>query len=740
MPHPIARRGSAAAVLAVVLVAAALAARPAAGGAWDVYTNANSLTSVAALDPYVWAPSLAGLHRFDPETGAFQRYFREPQGLASNAVAAVARDAAGTVWIGTVDRGVSLLYPSGLWRTLGGFDGLPSDSVTTLEPFDQGMWVGTRKGLAYLIGSEIQGVWPDGVNPSPFPSGYITDVAGFGDRVWVATPEGVYTTVTGVEWDTTVAGLTSRNVRALAHDTEHLWAVAADGNVWRGGETGTWTQVRAGGAVSLDAAGAGEVVVGAVDGIHRWDPGSSSWTALGGPTRASVDLAPGGAASLWAGNADGLWKLDGGEWRQYRSPGPAGNWIHGMAMQGSVVYMTTRFNGVARYDDERGWRNFLAGASPDTSLVSNDFLFACLADRDGYKWFGDWGGSLARLDDSAPVPQFTHFFRDSARFTFVWASGHDPQGPRWFGLDTDCRGCGPGREPLGLVRIDDDGTRTNYLPTNSAMTSQQVRAIAFPSDGNLWVGYADFGVDIFGDRTAAVLGGYLSTADGLRSNNVWGLAPQGDGVWVATDGGVARFTLGGTGPQLSESILTPVISQNGAVNPLAVDAEGGLWLATASGLFHRAPGGSPEVFNVSNSPLVSNDVHSVVIDRATGALWIGTGQGVNRLRPSELGGPAGTSDALVLSPNPVVLAGGEAQFLARSGDGDPLVRTPIDVYDLRGRRVARLRSDGQGLLRWDGTSTSGRRLQAGVYFLRALTIREADRWETLALGRLVLLR
>src|SRR5262249_43715297 len=139
-------------------------------GAWDVYTSANALTSVAALSPYVWAPSFAGLHRFDPATGTFTRYFREPGGLRSNSVKVVSRDAAGTVWIGTAGAGASLLESDGQWRAVDTDKGLPSSSVTALGPFHDGMWVGTPAGLAFFVGTELQALWPDGVNPSPFLS------------------------------------------------------------------------------------------------------------------------------------------------------------------------------------------------------------------------------------------------------------------------------------------------------------------------------------------------------------------------------------------------------------------------------------------------------------------------------------------------------------------------------------------------------------------------------------------
>ncbi len=134
------------------------------------------------------------------------------------------------------------------------------EPAQALEPFQEGMWVGTSGGLAFFVGNELEGLWPDGDIPSPFASNTITDVKSAGGRTWVATQAGVYVTTSGASWDSTVAGLSTRNVRSLAHDGTHLWAVTADGHVWSGGETGVWTQTETG----LGGSGVG---IGARDGV-----------------------------------------------------------------------------------------------------------------------------------------------------------------------------------------------------------------------------------------------------------------------------------------------------------------------------------------------------------------------------------------------------------------------------------------------------------------------------------------
>jgi ligand-binding sensor domain-containing protein len=414
------------AVLATVCVTAS----PAAAQSWEAFTDANNLVSVTGVESEVWCPSLNGLHRFDPETGRFTRFFRQPGGLISNKTVTAEKDAQGNVWIGTDGSGASFLNPGGAWRSVSEFDGLPSDSVQALHPFADGMWIGTAQGLAFFVESQIIAVWPDGVNPSPFRSNRIQAIASSTTETWLGTPDGVYLSLDGVSWDTTNTGLTDLDVQSLVYDSQKLWAVTADGSVWSGGESGTWTETETGIGMSLGRhlnSGAGALYLGASDGVYQWNRLGLAWQRVLGtvspsqPLEADVGVTEDGG--LFAGNGEGLWQWQDSLWINLKSPGPSGNFIHGMCLDGRTVYVTTRFNGVSRYDDTRGWRHFKAGGTRDTSFISNDFHFSALCDRNGDKWFGDWGQSIARLDDSGPVPRFTHYFvddnGDSARYTFA---------------------------------------------------------------------------------------------------------------------------------------------------------------------------------------------------------------------------------------------------------------------------------------------------------------------------------
>jgi ligand-binding sensor domain-containing protein len=708
-------------------------------GTWETYNNANALNVVEAGSAGVWAGSDRGLHRYDPATNTFTRFSKQTNGLASNSIRAIGEDAAGNVWFGTADRGVSVLKAAGGWRTLNTFDGLPTNTVTAIEPSAVGTWIGTPSGLALFDAAyQLVALWPDGVNPSPFRSNDVRDVTQLGDSLWIATADGVYATKTdeGLAWVERSSGLAVPNVRAIVAFAGEAWAIAAD-HVYRGGNLGDWTLAEAGlpagTANALDARG-GDLLVGTSNGVFRWD--GAQWVGLGGggvPARAWVDVDANG--NFWAANIEGLWQWNGSVWQRRLSPGPAGNYVHALAVQGSRLYATTRFSGVSRFDGTT-WRNFLpeAGASPDTSLLSADFIFSLLVDQDGTKWVGDWGAGLARFDDSSEPPSFSHYYTVAEgafdeRNTFAWSSAQDAQGRRWFGYDTRSLGQ---ITPIGINRIDAAEQRVNFNPQNSLLTGSQIRSIGFAPGGGfeMWVAYAGLGVDVFKDPTLATRFARLTTPE-LLSMDTWGIQFHGNDAWVATSSGLTRFNR--TTLEVEETIGTQPPSSNGSVNPFAVDASGGVWFGTLAGLYHKASDGTVEVFSETNSPLLSNDIHSVVVDPASGDVWIGTIIGINRYSPDggSTPGPAPVSASRFnVYPNPAFMS--SAGITLRTSDFTGSFHGR--VFDMKGRVVRHLLGSATTGTLWDAKDDRGIPVRPGLYIL------EATQGSTVRTGRVFLFR
>ncbi len=727
-------RAAAAAIVLVVFVALGPAG-PAAAARWDTYNNANHLTSITAAGGVVWCASDLGVHRYDAGGGTFTRFSKSAGELVSNAVTEIEVDPQGNTWFATRGRGVSVLKANGTWRTLDAFDGLPADTVNCLEPTADGMWVGTDAGVAFFRNFSLEGAWPDGVNPSPFASNDIKDVLQVGDSVWVATPGGAYVTKAdeGIVWSRRVAGLAGNGVRSLTAVGDEVWCVAGvptgvpDNHVYRGGQTGTWTLAEAGlpATTSVHVRAAGDrLLLGAAAGVFT-RTSSTDWTLLGVgfPPSAWVDFADDGA--YWAGNAEGLWNWSGTAWSLRRSPGPQGNWVYGMALDGSNVWIGTQDGGASRFDGT-SWRTFapLPGADIDTTLQSPDYLIAMFVDSRGDKWIGDWGSSIARIDDSGPTLSVTHFYGPEeglfdAFNTFGWATAEDPSGNVWIGLDTATRGVPP--PPKGLHRISINGDRATFNPQSGAqMSDSQVRAIAFgPGPGfEMWVGYAGRGVDIFTDPTLTTRSGRITESDGptqrLLDDDIWAIEMNGDSVWIASSAGLNRYSRATRTRR--EVIGTQPPTSQGAVHPLSIDAAGGLWWGTTSGLYHRKPDRTVEVFNTANSPLLSDVITSVAVDRTNGDVWVSTTIGVNRYDPDgDAGGgpPAGGVTRFNTYPNPAFTSAGGVRIFGAGVDGSFEGR----VTDVRGRVVRTLRGNAASSGLWDAKDEEGRRMPPGLYFL-----------------------
>ena len=117
------------------------------------YTQADGLAQdrvyavYRSRDGTVWSGTLnRGISEL--ENGHFTNYTTR-DGLASNTISSIAEAPDGTMWFGTPN-GISARSQSG-WRTYTGNDGLPSGDVNCLLESSNGvLWIGTAEGLAYF--------------------------------------------------------------------------------------------------------------------------------------------------------------------------------------------------------------------------------------------------------------------------------------------------------------------------------------------------------------------------------------------------------------------------------------------------------------------------------------------------------------------------------------------------------------------------------------------------------------
>jgi len=726
------------AVLRALLLLGLFAGPSAAAVRWTTLARPYRYLGMLASGDTVWCGTLdTGLLRYLRSSGTFETFSKQPSGLASNRVMALAMDRSGRLWAATQNAGVSRLERDReTWGLLNAFDGLPSDSVSVLRAQGDTLWIGTAGGLALWDGQEVAGRLPDGVNPSPFADNHITGLAVRGDTLWVGTPVGVYVSrlSTGLSlWGTASAGLPGP-VAALAASGTDLFALAYQ-TTFRWDDAGArWQELADIGSVARLGDSRGVAIAASSQGIYRWS--GTDWAVVNGGLQSDVScplkdpICPGLFAAALddsgrfvAANGSGIFLAGqpGQAWTTAVPPGPPSNDVVNVELDGDWTYVSCFATGVGRYDGNawRIWDTSPCGTC-DTTLAAPGYVFALMRDKRGYKWAGAWTNSLDYFDDHQDPPVVEHKWwhapDDSMRHTWAWASANDSSGSVWFGMDTPLLGepCCPA---IGLERYDvaTGGYVRNYGPDNSGIEKGKIHGLTVDSTGVVWVGYSPGGIVHFRPSRTSTDLLVSAVVKGSSGLDIQGLVARGDDIWVLTTGAVLRLKRTNPDVTTAEEYPIPNSPNQIAARPLDVGPDGSVWVGTEGGVRVFRPDGTSEDFTTLDSPLVNDIVRAVRVDQRTGAVWIGTAGGLTRYEPSYVPPPQPPLPSLEVKvyPNPALL-NGAGLTLRLAGNATDYRGA---VYDAGGRRLHRF-DGGNGQVFWDGRDASGSLVHPGVYFVR----------------------
>lgn len=705
-----------------------------ASGAWQTYLRMYTCNDMIAGRDTVWiATGEAGLLRYLRSADRFESYTREPRGLASNSLTALAYDRSGRLWVGTPGKGVSRLSKDlSTWDLVNAFDGLPSDSITVLEADGDTMWVGTTRGIALWNGREIAGAVPDLGTPSPFSSNDVKGIVVSGDTLFVAVANGIYLSRLSTSlatWTQINTGLFGLNVTGLASDGREVFAIANGATHRWSRQAGQWGLAAGNGSVKRLRDDFGHLLSISSLGVFEWVV--NQWVAISGAPAAdntadgNVEMAADPADKIFAVQAGLLREQAAPAWIDRRPPGPVGNDITNLLATSTGTYVCTLQEGVGRIRDGV-WRNWY-GTDPvvfnDTTFINSNFTFSLLEDRLGRKWIGSWDRAIERFDDSGPVPAFEHLFAtpwavDTLRkHTFGWASTVDDSGYVYIGFDTPDRGS---LEPVGIDVYAPDGTlRINWKTNNASLGDNQVRALAVDKFGVMWAGFPGAGV-----RTAALTPGRTALPNpsfaqlGFTTNlDIFGLAAYGDSMWVLTTSNLLRYRTSNRSAAPVTLTIPAGPAPRGAVRPIDVGPDGSVWVGTVDGVRRYRPGGATEDFRVDNSPLADIEVRAVSVDKTTGVVWFGTASGLNRYDPAYVAPIPPQLPRLTFNvyPNPAWLTGVGIELRIQ---GNATTYTG-EIHDLTGRLLRHFTADANGRVIWDGRDDEGSLVPAGVYFVHA---------------------
>ncbi len=223
-----------------------------------------------------------------------------------------------------------------------------------------------------------------------------------------------------------------------------------------------------------------------------------------------------------------------------------------------------------------------------------------------------------------------------------------------------------------VARFITTGIGTGNLP------SSDVRAIVEDLDNEIWLGTA---------KGVAVI---YSPSSVISSSNF-----DAQQILIKQDG------------------INQYLLESEVVTAIAVDGANRKWIGTESGgLFLMSADGTQQIanYNELNSPLLSNYILALAIDKQSGEVHIGTNRGVISLMGDAISGEGGCHDVLVY-PNPVRenYAGPIAiKGLVPNGN--------VKITDVSGNLVYETTSLGTQAI-WYGKNFKGEKAHTGVYLV-----------------------
>ena len=434
----------------------------------------------------------------------------------------------------------------------------------------------------------------------------------------------------------------------------------------------------------------------------------------------NMDVLPNGTASknvfeLKSGGGQ-LWLATGGH---------AANW--------GKVYLK---DGVARYDGM--WTILNRRTHTDLDPYSDFVCTATNPNDPSVTYVGTWGYGVLKFKDDELVEVY------NAENSSLQPWSQDPSLINISGLGFDSKGnlwVANTGAPYLLSVMEPNGTWHSYN-LGGNLSSIDIGVMLIDKNDYKWIirrSGAENKIIVFNengtlDNSAddqVVTLNNAAHAGGLPGA-VNCIAVDGNGyVWVGTDNGPCYFndtrklfnsnSYDATCPLVDRNDGTdqadPLFA-NSSVLSMAVDGGDNIWFGLESGVYLlKAPTSRRPTqlhyFNTDNSPLLENSVTTMAISD-DGEVFFGTSSGVVSYR-GEVTPPDPTPSDVIAYPNPV--RPGYSGYVGIKGLAD---NSLVRITTADGAFVTELLSDG-GQAVWDCTTIDGRKVSPGVYLIYAST-------------------
>ncbi|MCB9832131.1 MAG: response regulator [Planctomycetes bacterium] len=529
----------------------------------------GGIWTICALDGDLWLGTNGrGLLRYDPAAATLQSHRHDdsdPESLVHDNLYRVLPARDGGLWLGSFGGGVAHFDPrSGRCdRRIDTTSGLASNQIWSLHEDGRGrLWIGTQEGL-YRLGladGTLQEYGHDLADPETIGGRVITGIREDADGgIWLTSFNGP--SVLGrldpasgvVQRFAEDCGLGRRGARCVFEDDAGLFWVVTMG------------------------------------GLAKYDENSLGFqiTQIGSgllPMYEDLD------GAMWLGTMDGLRVIRrrGGKLDEVREPLLHQSLTSALNEDRKGRFWVATFGGALQLYDRATDRivgSFQNDPSDATSLPASNCIRRILPDRadDDLLWLATQGGGLTAFDcSSGKARRFQHDPADPESVSNDTASYgallQDADGSLWFGTDD------------GLNHVDPGSGKSHRYQAESrpdGLRSSVIQALHRDRQGRLWVATAA-GLHRLDDAEKGRFT-VFGVAEGLPDDVVLGILEDQDRLWLSTPRGVASFDPDGKLPIEIYGREEGLQADGFLLTSFYRTRDGELWFGGARGASHFKP-------------------------------------------------------------------------------------------------------------------------------------------------------
>lgn len=358
----------------------------------------------------------------------------------------------------------------------------------------------------------------------------------------------------------------------------------------------------------------------------------TKFTSVNGyPQGIVTDLHQDSLGFIWIATADGLFRFDGYDFKEYRTALEDENTIRGNTVTQVItdkadnLWISVQGNGLSQLDRKTGqFKHYYASEQATHSIPDNSIWQLCLG-PDGHIWAGTRSNGLFRLNPE--TDDIDHFLPLIDESNSLWSKRINCiykalDGTLWVGTDQ------------GVNIIQAQAENIQRLTATKTLSNPSVRSIYEAPNGQVWVGTAD-GLNLWNPKTEIFerVGESGLSHQGINSISI---GPD-QRLWVGTDKGLNAIDLESNNIEVfQKGVASESIYSVDRVGQLLLDQQNLLWVGTWRGALSRVEYrkkmfGYWGADSTDSQALSSGNIKSI-FQTQDQVLWVGTNfDGLNRI-------------------------------------------------------------------------------------------------------------